>query len=85
MDAELAVANIEIVKGGSIGEESPELVTQYEFEFTVDVVAYAEKIIETVEVASLFKVVSEDCATGRLQTYETMAPYTAASVYAGAT
>ena len=60
MEAELAVAN-----GGSIGEESPELVTQYEFEFTVDVVAYAVKIMEIVEVASLSKVISEDCATGR--------------------
>ena len=53
------------MNGGSIGEESPEVVTQYKSEFSVDVVEYAVKMIEIITVVSLFKVVSEDCATGR--------------------
>lgn len=65
MEAELAVDDIETVNGGSIGEESPEVVTQIEPKTSVDVVEYAVKIIEIVAVVSLFKVVSEDCATRR--------------------
>ena len=65
MEAELAVADIETVNGGSIGEESPEVVTQYKSEIRVDVVEYAVKIIEIGAVVSLFKVVGEDCATSR--------------------
>ena len=84
MEAELAVASIETVNGGSIGAESPEVVAQIAFEKYVDVVEYAVKIMEIVAVVSLFNVVSEDCATGRQETYETLVPCTAASVYAGA-
>ena len=65
MEAELAVANIETVNGGSIGEESPEVVIQSAFERKFDVVEYAVKIIEIVAVVCLFNVVSEDCPTGR--------------------
>ena len=73
------------MNGGSIREESPEVVTHNKLEMYLDVVENAVKIIETAALVSLFKNRWPRPLTRRevRETYETFVPCTANN--AGAT